>query len=152
MFDLDHFKTINDRYGHAVGDAALRVFAETIQYTMRDGDVIGRLGGEEFAAFVPGSVHEAAIAAERVRAKFEAAGAVIVGHSLSATVSIGAADCLANGCDVGRLLSRADAALYASKQAGRNRITCAPDDVGPTVDAPQPAGEAAEAAGLSYAI
>ena len=54
MFDLDHFKSINDRFGHAAGDEALRVFAETIQDTMRDGDVIGRLGGEEFAAIVPG--------------------------------------------------------------------------------------------------
>ena len=96
MFDLDHFKSINDSFGHAVGDAALRVFAETIQTTMRESDVIGRLGGEEFAAIVLGSANDAAIAAERVRAAFEAAGAVIAGHPIGATVSIGAADCLAN--------------------------------------------------------
>ena len=81
MFDLDHFKLINDRYGHAIGDAALRVFSENIQYTMREGDVIGRLGGEEFAALVAGSADEAAIAAERVRTAFEAAGVVIAGQS-----------------------------------------------------------------------
>jgi diguanylate cyclase (GGDEF)-like protein len=151
MFDLDHFKSINDRYGHAVGDAALRVFSETIQYTMRDGDVIGRLGGEEFAALVAGSVDEAAIAAERVRAAFATDGAVIADHHMGATVSIGAADCLAKGCNIGRLLSRSDAALYASKQSGRNRVTCAPQDVAPAPHAEQRAGGAAPVAGLLHA-
>jgi diguanylate cyclase (GGDEF)-like protein len=127
MFDLDHFKGVNDRFGHAVGDAALRSFAETIQTTMRDSDVVGRLGGEEFAAIVLGSVNDAAIAAERVRAAFEAAGAVIVGHQIGATVSIGVADGLANACSVEHMLSRADAALYAAKHAGRNRVICAPE-------------------------
>jgi diguanylate cyclase (GGDEF)-like protein len=148
MFDLDHFKLINDRFGHAVGDAALRVFSETIQYTMRDGDVIGRLGGEEFAALVAGSVDEAAIAAERVRAAFAADGAVIADHHMGATVSIGAADSLAKGCDIGRLLSRSDAALYASKQSGRNRVTCVPEDVAPAPRAEQRAGGAAQVVGL----
>ena len=151
MFDLDHFKSINDRYGHAVGDAALRVFSETIQYTMRDGDVIGRLGGEEFAALVAGSVDEAEIAAERVRAAFEADGAVIAGHRMGATVSIGAADCLAKGCNIGRLLSRSDAALYASKQSGRNRVTCAPEDVAPAPHVEHRTGGTAPVAGLLHA-
>jgi diguanylate cyclase (GGDEF)-like protein len=151
MFDLDHFKSINDRYGHAVGDAALRVFSETIQYTMRDGDVIGRLGGEEFAALVAGSVDEAAIAAERVRAAFAADGAVISDHHMGATVSIGAADCLATGCNIGRLLSRSDAALYASKQSGRNRVTCAPEDVAPAPHAEPRTGGAALVGGLLHA-
>jgi diguanylate cyclase (GGDEF)-like protein len=151
MFDLDHFKSINDRYGHAVGDAALRVFSETIQYTMRDGDVIGRLGGEEFAALVAGSVDEAEIAAERVRAAFEADGAVIAGHRMGATVSIGAADCLAKGCNIGRLLSRSDAALYASKQSGRNRVTCAPEDVAPAPHAEHRTSGTAPVAGLLHA-
>jgi diguanylate cyclase (GGDEF)-like protein len=151
MFDLDHFKLINDRYGHAVGDAALRVFSENIQYTMREGDVIGRLGGEEFAALVAGSADEAAIAAERVRAAFEAAGVVIAGHRMGATVSIGVADCLAKSCNIGRLLSRADAALYASKQSGRNRVTCAPEDVAAVPKAEQPAAHAAQPAGLLQA-
>lgn len=146
MFDLDHFKLINDRYGHAGGDAALRVFSETIQYTMRDGDVIGRLGGEEFAALVAGSAEEAEIAAERVRAAFEADGAVIVGHRMAATVSIGVADCLARGCNIGRLLSRADAALYASKQSGRNRVTCAPDEVAPAPRPERRTGDTAQTA------
>jgi diguanylate cyclase (GGDEF)-like protein len=135
MFDLDHFKSINDRYGHASGDTALRIFAETIRETMRGDDVIGRLGGEEFAALVPETADEAAIAADRVRAAFEVAGLVIDGHQMGATVSIGVADVSANGCHVGRLLARADAALYASKQGGRNRVTCAPDETMPPVAA-----------------
>jgi diguanylate cyclase (GGDEF)-like protein len=128
MFDLDHFKSINDRYGHAGGDEALRVFADTVQRTMREGDVIGRLGGEEFAALIPASADEAAIAAERVRANFQAAGLVIAGHRMGATVSIGAADAAATACNIDDLISRADVALYAAKEAGRNRVVCAPEE------------------------
>jgi predicted signal transduction protein with EAL and GGDEF domain len=86
-----------------------------------------------------------------VRATFEADGAMIAGHHLGATVSIGAADCLAKGCNIGRLLSRADAALYASKQSGRNRVTCAPEDDAPVTNVEQPAGDVAAAAGLLHA-
>ena len=128
LFDLDHFKSINDRFGHAAGDEALKVFADTIQRTMREGDVIARLGGEEFVALVPASAPEAAIAAERVRTAFEAAGQVIAGQRMDATVSIGAADTLAAGCNMERLLSRADAALYDAKKQGRNRVVCAPEE------------------------
>ena len=134
MFDLDHFKSINDRFGHAIGDEVLRVFAKTIQSTMRESDIIGRLGGEEFAAVLPGTVAEAAKAAERARAAFEIAGVEISGHRMGATVSIGAADGCTAGCHIEQLLSRADAALYAVKQGGRNRVACAPDE------APQPTG------------
>ena len=74
-FDLDHFKSINDRFGHAVGDAVLQLFAKVVRKTMRANDIIGRLGGEEFVAILPGTLAEAAIAAERVRAAFAAAGA-----------------------------------------------------------------------------
>jgi diguanylate cyclase (GGDEF)-like protein len=129
MFDLDHFKSINDRFGHAAGDAALRVFAETVQTTMREGDVVGRLGGEEFAALVSGSAGEAAVAAERVRTAFEAAGVTIAGHAMGATVSIGVADTRAKACNIGHMLARADTALYAAKEAGRNRVVCAPKEV-----------------------
>jgi diguanylate cyclase (GGDEF)-like protein len=129
MFDLDHFKSINDRHGHAVGDDALKVFAKTIQDTLREGDVIGRLGGEEFAALLPAACTEAAIAAERVRAAFEIAGVEIGGHRMGATVSIGMADAPAATCNIDRLFSRADAALYAAKASGRNRVARAPDEV-----------------------
>jgi len=151
MFDLDYFKSINDRYGHAAGDDALRVFSETIRYTMREGDVVGRLGGEEFAAIVSGSPADVTVAAERVRACFEAAGTVIAGHEMNATVSIGAAGAIAKGCNIERLLSRADAALYASKQAGRNRVTCASDDVGAAPKAARPVGCIPAPAGIACA-
>jgi two-component system cell cycle response regulator len=111
---------------------------------MREGDVIGRLGGEEFAALFAGSVDEAEIAAERVRAAFEADGALIAGQQMGATVSIGAADCLARECNIGRLLSRSDAALYASKQNGRNRVTCAPADVAPAAHPERPSRDTAQ--------
>jgi diguanylate cyclase (GGDEF)-like protein len=128
MFDLDHFKAINDNHGHAIGDDALRIFAQTIQGTMREGDVFGRLGGEEFAALVAAGSNDAAIAAERVRAAFEIAGIEISGRRLGATVSVGVADAPAADCNVGQLLSRADVALYAAKHEGRNRVICAPEE------------------------
>ena len=128
MFDLDHFKSINDRFGHAVGDETLRAFAKTLQDSLRDGDIIGRLGGEEFAALLPSTVAEASRAAERVRAAFEIAGAEIAGHRLGATVSIGAAGTTMAGCVIDQLLSRADGALYDAKAGGRNQVACAPDE------------------------
>jgi diguanylate cyclase (GGDEF)-like protein len=122
VFDLDHFKSINDRFGHAVGDEALRLFAQTATMTLRSTDVIGRLGGEEFAALLPGDLNNAAAAAERVRSAFAVAGAAIDGRRIGATVSIGAASALELPCELGALLARADAALYRAKAAGRNRL------------------------------
>ena len=122
MFDLDHFKSINDRFGHAVGDETLRVFAQTATITLRATDVIGRLGGEEFAAILPGDLTVASTAAERVRAAFAAAGASVAGQNIAATVSIGAATAFELPCDLNALMERADAALYRAKQAGRNRL------------------------------
>ena len=68
MFDLDHFKSINDRFGHAVGDEVLRVFAQVVRASTRADDIIGRFGGEEFIAIVPGGLESASKIAERVRA------------------------------------------------------------------------------------
>ncbi len=131
----------------------MRVFAETIRETVREDDVVGRLGGEEFAALLPENVDEAAIAADRVRAAFEKAGLVIDGTEMKATVSIGAADVLAKNCNMGRLLSRADEALYAAKQNGRNRVSCAPeeDSVVQIPNAETPAVTVAEPAGIACA-
>jgi diguanylate cyclase (GGDEF)-like protein len=122
MFDLDHFKSVNDRFGHAVGDEALRVFARTAIVTLRATDVVGRLGGEEFAAILPGDLDATATAAERVRTAFELAGRDIAGAMVGATVSIGAVSEAELPCDLVALLARADAALYRAKQAGRNRV------------------------------
>jgi diguanylate cyclase (GGDEF)-like protein len=122
MFDLDHFKSINDRFGHDAGDEALRAFAATASGSMRGDDIVGRLGGEEFAAILPGPAANAVMVAERVRAAFEQAGVTISGHAMNATVSIGAADAQADGVSVNALLARADRALYRAKSSGRNRV------------------------------
>ena len=119
--DLDRFKSINDRFGHATGDAALQAFASTIAGNVRAADVIGRLGGEEFACIIPGDASDAGVVAERLRVAFEAAGVVIAGHEIGATVSIGVATAIAP-VGIDGLLSRADAALYRAKHNGRNRI------------------------------
>jgi diguanylate cyclase (GGDEF)-like protein len=121
LFDLDKFKSINDRFGHAVGDDALRVFAATALANVRATDVIGRLGGEEFAAIIPGNAEEAGLVAERLRAAFQVAGVVISGHQMGATVSIGIATAIPP-VEIDVLLARSDAALYRAKHNGRNRV------------------------------
>jgi diguanylate cyclase (GGDEF)-like protein len=122
MFDLDHFKSINDGFGHGVGDDALRQFAKTVGTTMRAGDIVARLGGEEFVAILPNGLADAQAAAERVRAAFETAGREISGHRLGATVSIGVACAITADADIHGLLGAADAALYRAKAGGRNRV------------------------------
>jgi diguanylate cyclase (GGDEF)-like protein len=129
MFDLDHFKQVNDRFGHATGDAALKLFARTASACMRTDDAIGRLGGEEFAAVVPGGEAVAAGIAERIRAAFEVAGVVVDGQPLQATVSIGAA-WTADNVDISKVLAAADAALYRAKETGRNRMVLADMPIG----------------------
>ncbi|MCC6891086.1 MAG: GGDEF domain-containing protein [Hyphomicrobiales bacterium] len=124
VFDLDHFKSINDRYGHAMGDQALRLFASVSSGNLRATDILGRFGGEEFVAILPGTAVEAAIAAERVRACFEATGAFVGDRPLRATVSIGVASG-EFGADVMALIEVADKALYAAKTNGRNRVAVA---------------------------
>jgi len=132
MFDLDHFKSVNDRFGHAVGDEVLRLFAQVARSSMRADDVVGRLGGEEFAAIVPATTDIAVMIAERLRASFEAAGVTVGAHAIGATVSIGAAMSDAPVTDIDALIARADAALYRAKHDGRNRIRTADDKPAPT--------------------
>jgi diguanylate cyclase (GGDEF)-like protein len=126
MFDLDHFKSINDRFGHAVGDDALKAFAASVSASLRMNDIVGRLGGEEFAAIVAADSEIGARIAERVRAGFEVVGVDISGHEIGATVSIGTATAAADKHSVEWLIARADAALYAAKKSGRNRVSAAP--------------------------
>ena len=90
-FDLDRFKAINDRNGHATGDAVLQLFARVVRETLRATDLVGRLGGEEFVALLPGAALETAVAAERVRAAFAAAVILRRGQRIAATVSVGIA-------------------------------------------------------------
>ena len=132
MFDLDRFKSVNDRFGHGVGDEALRVFGATASTNLRASDVLGRLGGEEFAAVLPGTVEDASIAAERVRRAFQVAGVSVAGCLLDATVSIGVASG-EPGSDVMGMLVSADAALYRAKIKGRNRVELEKDVPGLTI-------------------
>lgn len=126
MFDLDHFKQINDRFGHAVGDRALQTFASTAAARLRATDILGRLGGEEFAAILPSTnLISASVAAERVRAAFEEAAKEIDGLPIGGTVSIGVAATEDPTTDIDTLLAQADRALYAAKAGGRNRYVLA---------------------------
>jgi len=125
-FDLDKFKSINDRFGHDGGDAVLEMFAAVARKTMRSSDVIGRLGGEEFVAMVSGTRTDAAVAAERVRTAFAAAEVEFGGQRITATVSIGIA-CGSPQTAVETLITRADAALYRAKANGRDRVEMAED-------------------------
>jgi diguanylate cyclase (GGDEF)-like protein len=122
IIDLDHFKSINDRFGHAFGDQMLEIFADTARQSVRSTDLLGRIGGEEFAVLLPNMNRNRALAiAERIRANF-AQAAVEVG----ATVSIGLAHCQDDAeLDVPELLAQADQALYCAKKNGRNRVESA---------------------------
>ncbi len=127
MVDIDHFKNVNDRHGHLAGDAVLAAVARAIATALRPGDLVGRLGGEEFAAVLSGSnIADAESAAGRVRA---AVADVRVrsdrGDWISVTVSAGVAGLAANGATLAELLDAADGALYAAKDAGRNAVRVA---------------------------
>lgn len=123
MFDIDKFKSINDRFGHPVGDKIIQLFAKTASNTLRQTDVFGRLGGEEFAAFLANSDDRAAIvAAERVRVAFAEAASQVDGVEMNATVSIGIATTGDYKTTVEGIIAQADEALYEAKEAGRNRV------------------------------
>ena len=126
LIDLDHFKSINDRFGHALGDHVLEVFAEVAQQALRATDLIGRLGGEEFAAIIYDTPEDKAlVVAERLRAAFEQATEEVDGHAVKATVSIGLVHCQVPLADVPSVLAQADQALYFAKERGRNRVEVA---------------------------
>jgi diguanylate cyclase (GGDEF)-like protein len=124
IFDIDHFKSINDRFGHPAGDEILKLFAGIVVNTLRITDLSGRIGGEEFAALLPCSLEEGVLAAERVREVFENSGIVDKSGPVDTTVSIGVAGGPA-GTELEVLLAAADAALYQAKRGGRNRVEAA---------------------------
>jgi diguanylate cyclase (GGDEF)-like protein len=131
MCDLDDFKDANDTYGHSVGDLLLQEFADVLRATLRDVDLPGRWGGEEFLLVLPGvDLAGAAQAAERIRERFEATRVATRTHgAIAATASFGAAE-LAAGQSAADLVEAADQALYAAKRAGKNRVgAAAPADV-----------------------
>jgi len=148
VVDIDHFKRFNDTFGHQAGDEVLRCVAGILQRTMRQSDVVARLGGEEMAVVLPGgNVDEACMAAERARRAIDEARFHHDGHELHVTISLGVAERKEHE-DGAALSKRADAALYAAKKAGRNRTfqhdgaECRPvDQTAETVrSAPRPAG------------
>lgn len=119
--DLDHFKSINDRFGHQVGDRALITFVGTVRGLLRQADQLGRFGGEEFVVLLPETPTEQATAiAERIRAAVQHAPT-----EPRCTVSIGVASLQARDHDTDTLLARADAAMYRAKELGRNRVVTA---------------------------
>jgi diguanylate cyclase (GGDEF)-like protein len=123
MLDIDHFKNVNDQHGHAVGDAVLRHLATLMKDSQRKVDVLGRVGGEEFAALLPGADNEAArVFAERLRQRIEATPLQLDGLGLPVTVSVGIAAMAASDEKVDAVLVRADKALYCAKHGGRNRV------------------------------
>lgn len=122
MMDIDHFKQINDRFGHATGDEALVVFARTLRETLRAHETVGRLGGEEFAMVLPGTDLTGALqAAERLREAVRGARVITSGTPYTMTVSIGVVVLDPNET-LGMGLARADHALYAAKSGGRDRV------------------------------
>ena len=126
LADLDHFKSINDRFGHAVGDRVLQVFAASTSELLGPNDMIGRLGGEEFAIVLSDAQHDDAVAtADRIRSAYAEAAVAIAGHEIGGTVSIGVAVSEEGLLDVAALLAQADEALYCAKERGRDRVEVA---------------------------
>jgi diguanylate cyclase (GGDEF)-like protein len=128
MIDVDHFKAVNDRHGHATGDRALAHISRLMTQALRAEDRLGRLGGEEFLVLLPGADQRRALAeAERLRLDVRAtplrdADTDVV---VALTVSIGVAEWAGAGEDASRLLARADRALYRAKHLGRDRVEAA---------------------------
>lgn len=122
LLDIDHFKQINDSYGHGTGDAVLMQFGPLLAGQMRSGDTISRIGGEEFAVLLPNCPQERAIeVAERLRATAESATFTLSdGSRLTVTISVGVATF--PQVTAGELLQEADAALYEAKRTGRNKV------------------------------
>jgi diguanylate cyclase (GGDEF)-like protein len=126
FLDIDHFKRINDNYGHASGDEVLKVFSAQVRQVLRNDDLLGRLGGEEFAVLLPGlGVEEANIIAERIRSTCASLSVTTEGGVVQFTTSIGVSMATATDTGLDSVLNRADAALYRAKTGGRNRVVCA---------------------------
>ncbi len=122
LLDIDHFKSVNDTYGHPAGDAVLKAVAETASACLRENDTLSRVGGEEFALLLPAPLAGAVGRAETVRRAIERQSLDFGAAKLQVTVSLGVAE-LAQGEPLESFYRRADALLYESKRAGRNRVS-----------------------------
>ena len=127
MFDIDHFKSVNDTYGHDVGDQVIKAVAHVLQHSKRTSDIAGRVGGEEFVLLLPeATLDSARLAAERLRQKVLERVVEAEGRTVSVTISIGVSSAQSGVSGIDDLMKQADLALYEAKRTGRNR-TCAFD-------------------------
>ena len=123
MLDVDHFKRINDNYGHEVGDMALEELVRISRETLRDSDVMARIGGEEFAAILPETDLAGGVTlAERLRENIEANRFEAGEARIAFTASIGVTDVRAEDAGIEDMLNRADKGLYCAKERGRNQV------------------------------
>jgi diguanylate cyclase (GGDEF)-like protein len=129
FLDLDHFKSLNDRFGHSGGDDVLMKFVAVVHNNIRPTDFLFRIGGEEFCCLLPNTgLVPAQRVAERIRQQFEATSVDVAGTPVKTTVSLGIASTEMFGYDLETLMRRADRAVYAAKQQGRNRVVVAAAD------------------------
>lgn len=128
IIDVDHFKQVNDRYGHQAGDVVLQHVAETIKHRLRANDIVGRIGGEEFLAVLPDTPTNGAMrVAEELRKTMAAAPVVVDGNEIGVTISIGlySSGRLMSAQTPDSMIATADEALYRAKTNGRNRVETA---------------------------
>lgn len=122
--DLDHFKKINDTHGHAAGDEVLRTIAQTLSQHLRNSDLLGRIGGEEFSVFLPNTAQTGALqVAENLRSAIERCRPDLGDTVLTITASIGVASSTSGAQSMQQIQQHADAAMYEAKKAGRNRVS-----------------------------
>lgn len=123
LIDADHFKHVNDNYGHSTGDATLRLIARVCKAAVRETDIVGRFGGEEFIILLPHTSAEAAgIVAERIRKDIGKVSRELLDGAVLVTLSLGVAEVDEDTADFNMLLAAADSALYQAKNAGRDRV------------------------------
>ncbi|HEY0200047.1 MAG TPA: diguanylate cyclase [Rhodanobacter sp.] len=142
MIDADHFKTINDRFGHAGGDGVLATLAAAIAGQLRASDILGRIGGEEFLILLPDTTMDAATAlGERLRTVVADLRFELDGEPRTITISVGVAARTPDDRQPGMLIRRADRALYAAKHAGRNRVAAWPGETNGSIRGQDGAGQ-----------
>ncbi len=123
LIDADHFKHVNDNYGHSTGDATLRLIARVCQSSVRETDIVGRFGGEEFIILLPHTkAAAAAVVAERIRCDMRTVSQDLLDGAVLVTLSLGITEVAPDTASFDKLLATADKALYAAKAAGRDRV------------------------------